>query len=200
MKKISQQNLNNNIIVCLLFIFLFIIQWNLINSFQTLNISFAASLIYLPHGLRVLATLIGGVKIIPGLLLGHILTGFFLHLNSVNLEFNYFELEEIINLKNLIIIVLTSLGGAFSVIISMATLRFNPKKIKDISLKIIIQISILSAIINSFVSNAIYYLSFEAWKIGLQFLQFIIGDIIGALVIFYFVKFLNNYLSEKYKN
>ena len=169
------------------------------NSFQTLNISFAASLIYLPHGLRVLATLIGGFKIIPGLLLGHILTGLFLHLSNINLELDNVELENIFNLKTFIIILLTSLGGAFSVIISMFILKFNPKKIEEISLKIILQISILSAIINSFSTNTIYYLSFENWSIGLQFFQYIAGDIIGVLIIFYFLKFINKFLYNIYR-
>tara|TARA_B100000900_G_C20182956_1_gene554686 strand:- start:9 stop:611 length:603 start_codon:yes stop_codon:yes gene_type:complete len=189
------QNLNNNIVVFLLFIFLFIVQWLLVNSFQNLNIKLAASLIYLPHGLRVLATLIGGTKILPGLFLGHLFTGLFLHYENGNLE-----LIELINnnYKDLVIILLTSLGSTFSVIISMFFIKFRFIKIRNITLKNIITIAILSSIINSFLNNTIYFISYENWPISSQFIQYITGDLIGALIIFYLLKFINNFLYKRY--
>jgi hypothetical protein len=195
------QNLYNNIVVFFLFILLFIIQWVLINSFQNLNITLVASLIYLPHGLRVLATLIGGNKILPGLFLAHLLTGLFLHYENGNLE-----LTELINndYKDLVIVLLTSTGSTFSVIISMFFIKFNFIRVRNITLKDIITIAILSSIINSFFNNTIYFISYENWEISSQFIQFIIGDVIGALIIFYFLKFINNFLVniyyKRYKN
>ncbi len=195
------QNLYNNIVVFFLFILLFIIQWVLINSFQNLNITLVASLIYLPHGLRVLATLIGGNKILPGLFLAHLLTGLFLHYENGNLE-----LTELINndYKDLVIVLLTSTGSTFSVIISMFFIKFNFIRVRNITLKDIITIAILSSIINSFFNNTIYFISYENWEISSQFIQFIIGDVIGALIIFYSLKFINNFLVniyyKRYKN
>jgi hypothetical protein len=155
----------------------------------------------LPHGLRVLATLIGGNKILPGLFLAHLLTGLFLHYENGNLE-----LTELINndYKDLVIVLLTSAGSTFSVIISMFFIKFNFIRVRNITLKDIITIAILSSIINSFFNNTIYFISYENWEISSQFIQFIIGDVIGALIIFYFLKFINNFLVniyyKRYKN
>jgi hypothetical protein len=69
------KKINPNILVFLLFLSFFFIQRLFFDVIQDTTIAFAGSLIYLPHGIRVLATLIGGRKIIPGLLLGHIVSG-----------------------------------------------------------------------------------------------------------------------------
>ena len=191
------QNLTNNIVVFLLFILLFIIQWVLINLFQNLNITLVASLIYLPHGLRVLATLIGGNKILPGLFLGHLFAGLFLHHENGNLELN-----ELINnnYKDLIVVILTSTGSTFSVIISMFFIKFNLMRVRNITIGDIITIAILSSIINSFLNNTIYFISYENWEISSQFIKFVIGDVIGALIVFYFLKFINNFLNNVYND
>ena len=181
------QRINPNILVFSLFLLLFFTQRVFFDLIQNSNIAFAASFLYLPHGLRVLATLIGGRKIIPGLFLGHVVSGIYIHLfaNGINTEF-----LDIFNLENLIIILLTSIGSSFCVLLALFILKINSLNIKLITLKTILFVSILSSIINSFFSNTIYFLSFENWEIGVQFIQYIIGDLIGALVIFYILKFL----------
>ena len=181
------QRINPNILVFSLFLLLFFTQRIFFDLIQNSNIAFAASFLYLPHGLRVLATLIGGRKIIPGLFLGHVVSGIYIHLfaNGINTEF-----LDIFNLKILIIILLTSIGSSFCVLLALFILKINSLKIKSIKLKTILFVSVLSSIINSFFSNTIYFLSFENWEIGVQFIQYIIGDLIGALVIFYILKFL----------
>tara|TARA_B100000941_G_C28326384_1_gene459289 strand:+ start:86 stop:664 length:579 start_codon:yes stop_codon:yes gene_type:complete len=181
------QRINPNILVFSLFLLLFFTQRIFFDLIQNSNIAFAASFLYLPHGLRVLATLIGGRKIIPGLFLGHVVSGIYIHLfaNGINTEF-----LDIFNLENLIIILLTSIGSSFCVLLALFILKINSLNIKLITLKTILFVSILSSIINSFFSNTIYFLSFENWEIGVQFIQYIIGDLIGALVIFYILKFL----------
>ncbi len=193
---LQKNDLNKNTLVFIIFIILFIIQWLLVRTFQDLNIAFAASLIYLPHGLRVLSTLIGGTKILPGLFLGHVVSGFFLHYAEAN--FGLIEMVDNITLKNIIIIILTSLGSTYSVILSIYFLKFNYKIIENITLKMIFIISILSSIINSFFTNSIYYISYNSWQIGMQFFQYIIGDLIGAFIIFYFLKYLNKYIKYNF--
>jgi len=197
-KLLNRKNLNNNLVVFVLFIVLFIIQWFLVESFQSLDIIFAASLIYLPHGLRVLATLIGGSKILPGLFLGHIISGFFIYYE--NLNFILIEMINTIKLDDILIIILASLASTYCVILSMYILNFNLKKIENISLKMILIISIISSIINSFFTNSIYYINNKEWQFTEQFFYYIAGDLFGACIIFYCLKFLNNYLEYNYRN
>ena len=188
------QRLNPNILVFLLFLSLFFIQRIFFDLIQNSTIAFAASFLYLPHGLRVLATLVGGRKIIPGLFLGHVVSGIYIHsfANGTGIEF-----LDIFNLESLIIILLTSIGSSLCVLLALFILKINSLKIKSIKLKTILFVSVLSSIINSFFSNTIYYLSFDDWEIGAQFLQYIIGDLIGALILFYVLKFLKKMVIYK---
>jgi hypothetical protein len=187
------KKINPNILVFLLFLSFFFIQRLFFDVIQDTTIAFAGSLIYLPHGIRVLATLIGGRKIIPGLLLGHIVSGLYTHsfATSTNIEF-----AEILNLETSIINLLTSIGSSFCVLLALFILNINYDYIKSITLKTIFLVSIISSIINSFFTNAIYFISYENWEIGTQFFQYILGDLIGALIIFYILKFSKKMLKS----
>ena len=180
------QRINPNILVFSLFLILFFIQRIFFDFIQNSTLAFAASFLYLPHGLRVLATLIGGRKIIPGLFLGHVISGVYIHTFS---NITGIELLDIFNLKTVIIILLTSIGSSFCVLLSLFILKINSNNIKSITLITILSVSILSSIINSFFSNTVYFLSYENWEIGIQFIQYIIGDLIGTLTVFYILKF-----------
>ena len=188
------QRINPNILVFSLFLILFFIQRIFFDLIQNSTYAFAASFLYLPHGLRVLATLIGGRKIIPGLFLGHVFSGVYIHIFS---NITGIELLDIFNLKTVIIILLTSIGSSFCVLLSLFILKINSNNIKSITLKTILSVSILSSIINSFFSNTIYFLSYENWEIGIQFIQYIIGDLIGTLTVFYILKFSKKMLILK---
>jgi hypothetical protein len=187
------KKINPNILVFLLFLSFFFIQRLFFDLIQDTTITFAGSLIYLPHGIRVLATLIGGRKIIPGLLLGHIASGLYTHsfLANTNIEF-----AKILNLETSIINLLTSIGSSFCVLLALFILNINYDYIKSITLKTIFLVSIISSIINSFFTNAIYFISYENWEIGTQFFQYILGDLIGALIIFYILKFSKKMLKS----
>ena len=177
---------NPNIIVFLLFLSFFFIQRIFFDLIQDTTIAFAGSLIYLPHGIRVLATLIGGRKIIPGLLLGHIASGLYTHSFATNTNIGFVS---ILNLETSIINLLTSAGSSFCVLLALIVLNINYNYIKSIQLKTIFLVSIISSFINSFFTNTIYFISYENWEIGSQFFQYIFGDLIGALIIFYILKF-----------
>jgi hypothetical protein len=187
------KKINPNILVFLLFLSFFFIQRLFFDLIQDTTITFAGSLIYLPHGIRVLATLIGRRKIIPGLLLGHIASGLYTHsfLANTNIEF-----ANILNLETSIINLLTSIGSSFCVLLALFILNINYDYIKSITLKTIFLVSIISSIINSFFTNAIYFISYENWEIGTQFFQYILGDLIGALIIFYILKFSKKMLKS----
>ena len=95
----------------------------------------------------------------------------------------------ILNLETSIINLLTSAGSSFCVLLALIVLNINYNYIKSIQLKTIFLVSIISSFINSFFTNTIYFISYENWEIGSQFFQYIIGDLIGALIIFYILKF-----------
>lgn len=179
------KKINPNIVVFSLFLVLFFIQRIFFDLIQNTTIAFAASLLYLPHGVRVLATLIGGRKIIPGLFLGHLASGIYIHAMANG---SGIESLDILDLKNLIINLLTSIGSSFCVLLALFILKINSFNIRSIKIKTILIISILSSIINSFFTNAVYYLSYEDWEIGTQFIQYIIGDLFGTMIIFYILK------------
>ena len=186
--------INPNILVFLLFLSLFFIQRIFFDLIQNSTVAFTASFLYLPHGLRVLATLIGGRKIIPGLFLGHVVSGIYIHsfANGTGIEF-----LGIFNLEIIIIILLTSIGSSFCVLLALFILKINSLNIKSIELKTIIFVSILSSIINSFFSNTIYFLSLDDWEIGAQFIQYIIGDLVGTFIVFYILKFVKKMIISK---
>ena len=186
--------INPNILVFLLFLSLFFIQRIFFDLIQNSTIAFAASFLYLPHGLRVLATLVGGRKIIPGLFLGHVVSGIYIHsfANGTGIEF-----LGIFNLEIIIIILLTSIGSSFCVLLALFILKINSLNIKSIELRTIIFVSILSSIINSFFSNTIYFLSLDDWEIGAQFIQYIIGDLVGTFIVFYILKFVKKMIISK---
>ena len=188
------KRINPNILVFLLFLSLFFIQRIFFDLIQNSTIAFAASFLYLPHGLRVLATLVGGRKIIPGLFLGHVVSGIYIHsfANGTGIE-----LLDIFNLKIIIIILLTSIGSSLCVLLALFILKINSLNIKSIELKTIIFVSILSSIINSFFSNTIYFLSLDEWEIGAQFIQYIIGDLVGTFIVFYILKFAKRMITFK---
>ena len=191
----SLTKFNLNIYVFLIFLGLFFIQRIFFELIQDSTIAFAASFLYLPHGLRVLATLIGGRKIIPGLFLGHIFSGIYIHLFLSDKGLSFFD---ILNLKTSIVILLTSIGSSFCVLFAIFILKISSNDIRSITLKTILIVSILSSIINSFFSNTIYFLSYENWEIGVQFIQYIIGDLIGTLLIFYILKFSRKMIKYKW--
>jgi len=132
------QKLNPNILVFTLFLGLFFIQRIFFDLIQDSTIAFAASFVYLPHGLRVLATLIGGRKIILGLLLGHILSGIYMHLSANDAGMSF---SDVLNLKTSIIILLTSIGSSFCVLLAIFILRINSSDIRSITLKTILIVS-----------------------------------------------------------
>ena len=182
------KNVSENFLVFILYIILFILQWFLINLFQDLEFAIAASLIYLPHGLRVIATILGGSKILPGLFLGHVLTGYYMQLNDGSIS----------NI-DLIAILFTSVGGTLSAYIAILIIKYSNKNYEGITLINILILAVISSIINSLASNVTYYIIYKSWEAYSQFLLFIVGDIMGAILLFYFLKFTYDFIKDKIK-
>ena len=137
-----------------------------------------ASNIYLPHGIRVMAAYVFGLNAFLGLFIAHIITG----------------LESLSQINSFIIS-----ASLFSAITPMLAIYLVFKKfnlnLKDISLSNIIKTAIISAILNSFFSVIVRFL-FKFYKSGeifsLQFLKFLMGDILGVLFLFLILILLLN--------
>lgn len=175
----------NSLIKFFLITLLTITTYNLINKFQIYFLTglkvqssenLLASFVYLPHGLRVIVVYIFGSYSFIGLLLAHIIAGVN-GINGIN-DINFFILT----------------AALFSTISPFAAvyLVFNKFKIqlKEIKLKNILVVAIISAILNSFfsVSTRLLFDFYETKEVfSFQFFQFFIGDILGVLFLFLFI-------------
>jgi len=172
----------NSLIKFFLITLLTITTYYLINKFQIYFLkglkvqsseNLLASFVYLPHGLRVIVVYIFGSYSFIGLLLAHIIAG----VNGIN-DINFFILT----------------AALFSTISPFAAvyLVFNKFKIqlKEIKLKNILVVAIISAILNSFfsVSTRLLFDFYQTKEVfSFQFFQFFIGDILGVLFLFLFI-------------
>jgi hypothetical protein len=167
-----------NVVIFFSYILLFIFQQHLIyplqNHFINLGV-LTGSLIFLPHGIRVLAVMIGGWHIFPGLFVAHLMTAVY-HLESVN------EWETIIRALLTMIAIYTPyliLGS------------------QKISLQSIIIFSLISSILNSGLQT--FYLQYSLLNLNpYVLLTYLIGDILGAFILFYIFRYFK-YLIQTYR-
>lgn len=167
-----------NVVIFFSYILLFIFQQHLIyplqNHFINLGV-LTGTLIFLPHGIRVLAVMIGGWHIFPGLFVAHLITAVY-HLESVN------EWESVIR--------------AFLTMIAIYTpyLIWGSRKI---SLQSIIIFSLISSILNSVLQT--FYLQYSLLNLNpYVLLTYLIGDILGAFILFYIFRYFK-YLIQTYR-
>lgn len=170
-----RQIIYQNIFVFVVFILFFWIQkltfFQIQSNFQNSTVVMgAASLVFLPHGVRVLSYIFFGPKIFYGLFLAHIISG-------LSLSFNYFDL---------FFLALFSTLSAL-VAIKIYTRSFHLKNIKIFNFKFIINVAFIAAILNSLSNNT--YKLFHGSNFNelytSQLIQFIIGDVVGTIVLFY---------------
>jgi hypothetical protein len=167
-----------NVVIFFSYILLFIFQQHLIyplqNHFINLGV-LTGSLIFLPHGIRVLAVMIGGWHIFPGLFVAHLMTAVY-HLESVN------EWETVIRALLTMIAIYTPyliLGS------------------QKISLQSIIIFSLISSILNSGLQT--FYLQYSLLNLNpYVLLTYLIGDILGAFILFYIFRYFK-YLIQTYR-
>jgi hypothetical protein len=172
------RRLDLNVVIFFSYILLFIFQQHLIYPFQNHFINLGVltgSLIFLPHGIRVLAVMIGGWHIFPGLFVAHLMTAVY-HLESVN------EWETIIRALLTMIAIYTPyliLGS------------------QKISLQSIIIFSLISSILNSGLQT--FYLQYSLLNLNpYVLLTYLIGDILGAFILFYIFRYFK-YLIQTYR-
>ena len=170
-----RQIIYQNIFVFFLYILFFWIQkltfFQIQTSFQNSTVALgAASLVFLPHGVRVLSYTFFGPKIFYGLFLAHFISG-------LSISSSYFD-----------IIFLSFFSTICALIaIKIYTGTWHLKNIKIFNFKFIVYVSFIAALINSFSNNTYKLLqggNFNELYTS-QVFQFIIGDIIGTIVLFY---------------
>lgn len=167
-----------NVVIFFSYILLFIFQQHLIyplqNHFINLGI-LTGTLIFLPHGIRVLAVMIGGWHIFPGLFVAHLITAVY-HLESVN------EWETVIRALLTMIAIYTPY------------LIWGSRKI---SMQSIIIFSLISSILNSGLQT--FYLQYSLLNLNpYVLLTYLIGDILGAFILFYIFRYFK-YLIQTYR-
>ena len=177
-------NFNNifslNILTALAYVILFVFQQHFLFTLQQQFIQFgvlSGSLIFLPHGVRVLSVLIGGIRILPGLLIGHLITAIY-HLEVLN----YIEV----------------FSRAILSIMSIY-LPYYLLKLIEISLKNMLTLALLSSLLNSLFQTLYLQLSMINLDPFLIF-SYLVGDLFGSLVLFYLIKYIQNlyiYFSSK---
>ena len=145
----------------------------------------AASLVFLPHGIRVLSFIFFGPKVFPGLLIAHIITGF---------AFNEVFIE----------IVITSFFSTLCVLLAIKIYSgsFLVRDIKMFDAKFIFIISLISAIINSLTVNTTWLflkddIAFSSLY-GSQVFRFIVGDLIGTIILFYLFIFVRKVIKQSF--
>ena len=174
----------------LLIVSLFIISFAIQNSFVEIFIdyfksnNFSGSLIYLPHGIRVIAVLAFGWNIFPALFIGSYLTGLYI----INNNFDF----SLLNITTGEIVIIGSLISASCVFVSAYFVQaLNPLAkldVRNIEIKTILIVVIASSIVNSLFQNVLYGFAYSNWQSLVQFFQYLIGDTFGALLIFFLVK------------
>lgn len=167
-----------NVVIFFSYILLFIFQQHLIYPLQSHFINLGVltgTLIFLPHGIRVLAVMIGGWHIFPGLFVAHLITAVY-HLESVN------EWESVIRALLTMIAIYTPY------------LIWGSQKI---SLQSIIIFSLISSILNSGLQT--FYLQYSLLNLNpYVLLTYLIGDILGAFILFYIFRYFK-YLIQTYR-
>jgi hypothetical protein len=161
-----------NILTAFVYIILFVFQQHFLFPLQQQFFNFgvlSGSLLFLPHGVRVLSVLLGGIWVLPGLLIGHLVTAIY-----------YFE---ILNFMESFLRVLLSLVSIY--------LPYHLLNLKNITLRNILILALLSSLLNSIFQSLYLQISMINLDPNLIF-SYLIGDLLGCLVLFYFIKYIQN--------
>ena len=170
-----------NLLVVISYIILFVFQQHFILPLQEQFFNFgvlSGSLIFFPHGVRVLSVMLGGMWILPGLFVAHLLVAIY-HLEVLG----YIE------------VFIRAVLSLLSIYIPYYLL-----KLKEISLKNILIMVLLSSLLNSLFQSLYLQISTINLDPNLIF-SYLIGDILGCLTTFYFIKYIKKlYISFSSKN
>lgn len=172
--------ININIIVSTLYIFFTYVSLepnkflsSLISLYQPYSID--SSILFLAHGIRVIGTMLWGYLIYPGVFMGQIITGYLFF----NLQL-FSDNNLTLSMCSLLPFPLVS----YALFKSIKGVDFEKIQLKNIFL-----VAILSSLLSSYFSTS--YKNFIEPRDNLSFFSeasnFIIGDVLGAIVLFYIV-------------
>src|SRR6056300_691210 len=134
------------------------------------------SYIYLPHGFRVIVSIIFGPISFIGLFFAHLITGY----------------NVIQSLNGLIVLASTLSTIAPYLSIYIIYKKFNVN-VYEIKIDKIILLSLISSFINSFfsVSSRLIFNFYETQIFTSKFIKFFIGDVLGVCFLFFLIIILN---------
>lgn len=174
LNKIIKQNLY----IIIFYYFLWYFTYNYIIPIEKFLFSSSdliiPSLIFLPHGVRVVSSIAYGIRVFPGLFLAHIITGLFF-------------------IDNIYLILSLSITSVLSVYLAVYLVlkKLSIKNIFEITLKNILFITVISSIINSIGNSLITNFSLNQYEYFKDAINYCIGDVVGTLLLFYLIKLLN---------
>lgn len=166
-----------NILVFIFYVLAFAVQdyfWEI--QIQLLeNHLFIGSLVFLPHGIRVMSIIFFKYEILPSLLFAHIASGLL------------FLLEN----WTIVDLIIKSFLSVLSIAVAYFLLtKHQGKGEYKINLSSIFLLTVLSSIFNSIVNSIYGYFLYSDFH--QQLFSFLLGDIFGAIIvylIFYYVKY-----------
>jgi len=135
-----------------------------------------ASYIYLPHGFRVMVSIIFGPISFIGLLFAHLITGY----NALQ------SIDGLVLLSSS----LSTIAPYISIYIIYKKFNLN---IDEIKINGIILLSLISSFINSFFSvvSRLIFNFYETKIFTVNFIKFLIGDILGVIFLFFLIIIIN---------
>jgi len=149
------------------------------NQISILNLSSSvASFIFLPHGIRVMAVVLYGLKALPAIFIASLLTGFL-----------FFNIQDSI--------ILTIITTA-SLFLTIKSIGFEKGyTYENITLKRIVLTAVASSIISSFLNSVYKIFMTKNIDFANLVLTHTLGDFFGAIICFYILGLIYFFLNKK---
>ena len=158
-------------------------------TFSTIDKGWIGSIVYLPHGCRVIFYCFFGARSLPALYAAEI-TG-----PTLVWEGKYLDYWTYASISSLLAVVVAVEIVKWS---RVSTFNYNIlKKVNFANYKFLIFVIIISALFNSIFTNLVLSV-FNAVNIGVEVIaRFFIGDVLGSIVFITFLMILFNLLQQR---
>jgi hypothetical protein len=158
-------------------------------TFSTIDKGWVGSLVYLPHGCRVIFYCFFGVRALPALYLAEI-TG-----PSLVWDEKYLDYWTFASISSLLAVVVAVEIVKWS---RVSTFNYNIlKKVNFANYKFLIFVIIISALFNSIFTNLVLS-TINGVNIGVEVIaRFFIGDVLGSVTFIIFLMILFNLLQQR---
>jgi len=158
-------------------------------TFSTIDKGWVGSIVYLPHGCRVIFYCFFGVRALPALYLAEI-TG-----PTLVWDEQYLDYWTFASISSLLAVVVAVEIVKWS---RVSTFNYNIlKKVNFTNYKFLIFVIIISALFNSIFTNLVLSI-FNGVNIGVEVIaRFFIGDMLGSIAFIIFLMILFNLLQQR---